>query len=90
MVRAVQPRRRPAGGRRPRSSGGRGDLRRPKALSDLDTATGSGFDTGLIPPGATSAPIRFDNAGTYAYRCTVHPTMTGSPKVGDSDNVVNY
>ena len=54
------------------------------------TATGSGFDTGLIPPGATSAPIRFDNAGTYAYRCTVHPTMTGSLKVGDSDNVINY
>jgi plastocyanin len=54
------------------------------------TATGNGFDTGLIPPGATSAPIRFDNAATYSYRCTVHPSMTGSLKVGDSDTRVDY
>ena len=54
------------------------------------TATGNGFDTGLIAPGGTSSPIPFDNAATYAYRCTVHPSMTGLLKVGDSDTRIDY
>jgi plastocyanin len=41
------------------------------------TATGDGWDTGDIEAGA-SAAIRFDRAGTYAYLCTPHPTMTGT------------
>jgi plastocyanin len=41
------------------------------------TATGNGFDTGAIAPGATSAPITFGSAGTLNYRCTFHPSMTG-------------
>jgi plastocyanin len=42
------------------------------------TATGSGFDTGAIASGATSAPIKFDTAGTLSYRCSFHPSMTGT------------
>jgi len=54
------------------------------------TATGQGFDTGAIAPGTTSAPIQFNNAALYAYRCTVHPTMTASVQVGSSTTRVGY
>jgi plastocyanin len=43
---------------------------------------GSGFDTGSIAPGATSAPIAMTAAGTLKYHCTFHSTMTGSLVVG--------
>jgi plastocyanin len=39
--------------------------------------TGNGFDTGFIPPGGTSAPIKFSTAGTFNYHCGIHPSMTG-------------
>jgi plastocyanin len=45
------------------------------------TATGSGFDTGSIPPGATSAPITFSAAGNVAYHCSIHPSMVGTLSV---------
>ena len=45
------------------------------------TATGSGFDTGSIPPGATSAPITFSTAGDVAYHCSIHPSMVGTLSV---------
>jgi plastocyanin len=51
------------------------------ADSIAHTATGSGFDTGLIPAGATSAPITFATAGSIAYHCSVHPSMVGSLSV---------
>lgn len=43
------------------------------------TATGSGgaFDTGTVG-GGQSASVTFDTAGTFAYVCTIHPTMQGS------------
>ena len=41
------------------------------------TATGDGWDTGLLAQGE-SGSIRFDRAGTYAYICTPHPSMTGT------------
>ena len=42
------------------------------------TATSAGnFDTESIAPGGTSA-ITFSTAGTFAYVCTIHPTMTGT------------
>jgi plastocyanin len=41
------------------------------------TATGDGWDTGLLAQGG-SGSIRFDRAGTYAYICTPHPSMTGT------------
>ncbi len=45
------------------------------------TATGTGWDTGQIAPGATSAPIKFSTAGTMNYHSSIHPTMTGTLNV---------
>jgi plastocyanin len=43
------------------------------------TATGNGgaFDTGTVDVGQ-SATISFSLAGTFAYVCTIHPTMQGT------------
>jgi hypothetical protein len=41
------------------------------------TATGSGFDTGVLAKGA-SASHTFASAGTFAYVCTIHPFMHGT------------
>lgn len=41
------------------------------------TATrAKGFDTGPIKPGK-SVSIRFARKGTFAYHCTIHPSMHG-------------
>ncbi len=40
------------------------------------TATDGTFDTQLVTPGASST-VTFATAGTYAYICSVHPTMKG-------------
>jgi len=45
------------------------------------TATGTGWDTGQIPAGQTSAPIKFSTAGTFDYHCSIHPTMVGTLNV---------
>ena len=46
---------------------------------DVDhTATGSGFDTSTITSGGGTATVTFDTAGTFAYACTIHPSMTGT------------
>lgn len=45
------------------------------------TATGAGFDTGAVGPGATSAPITMSTAGNIAYHCSFHPTMVGTLSV---------
>jgi plastocyanin len=45
------------------------------------TATGSGFDTGAIAPGQTSAPVTFAAAGSIDYHCSIHPTMVGTLSV---------
>lgn len=45
------------------------------------TATGTGFDTGTIPSGRTSAPITFTAAGNLDYHCTIHPSMVGTLSV---------
>ncbi len=42
------------------------------------TATGSGFDTGAIGSGQTSAPIKFSTAGSIDYHCSFHPSMVGT------------
>jgi plastocyanin/FtsP/CotA-like multicopper oxidase with cupredoxin domain len=42
---------------------------------------GPNFDTGNIAPGATSAPIVFNTAGTMNYRCNIHPNMTATIQV---------
>jgi plastocyanin len=46
--------------------------------STAHTATAAGaFDTGNIASGA-SATVTFDTAGTFAYACSIHPTMTAT------------
>ena len=43
--------------------------------------TGTGFNTGAINGGATSAPITFSTAGTIDYHCGFHPSMVGTLNV---------
>jgi plastocyanin len=45
------------------------------------TQNGGGFDTGLISPGATTAPITVSVPGTLNYHCEVHPSMVGALNV---------
>lgn len=40
------------------------------------TATGDDFDTGNLS-GDASASVTFDAPGTFAYQCTIHPSMQG-------------
>ena len=42
------------------------------------TADGGAWDTGLIAPNATSAPIAMITAGSFPYHCTPHPTMVAT------------
>jgi plastocyanin len=42
------------------------------------TADNGSFDTGNIPGGASSQPIKFNAAGSVPYHCTPHPFMTGT------------
>ena len=48
------------------------------ATTHTATQDGGGFDTGLIPPGGTSAPITVTAAGSFRYHCAVHPSMVGA------------
>ena len=57
------------------------------AHHDEHTATGSGFDTGVIGPGQV-ATIVLDTAGKFAYACQIHPVMTGSISVRGEDGLV--
>ena len=36
------------------------------------TADDNSFDTGVVAPGTTSAAIKFDKPGTYAFYCQFH------------------
>jgi plastocyanin len=47
---------------------------------DAHTATGIGFDTGIMQPG-TLATVTFDRPGTFPYACQIHPEMTGIVEV---------
>jgi plastocyanin len=44
-------------------------------------ATDESFDTGDLAPGATSAPVSFEEPGTYSYFCGIHNSMTGTVTV---------
>jgi plastocyanin len=50
-------------------------------IAHTATQNGGGFDTGLIAPGATTAPITLSTPGTLNYHCEVHPTMVGALNV---------
>lgn len=45
------------------------------------TADDGSFDTGNVASGA-DASVTFDTAGTFAYTCTIHPSMRGTVVVG--------
>ena len=47
------------------------------ATAHTATAGDGSFDTESIGPGESST-ITFDTAGTYAYVCSIHPTMAGT------------
>jgi len=48
------------------------------APTHTSTSNTGVWNTGPIAPGATSAAISFPTAGTFAYHCAIHPSMTGS------------
>ncbi len=47
------------------------------AQNHTATANGGSFDTGAIG-GNTSKSVTFSTAGTFAYHCKIHPSMTGT------------
>jgi plastocyanin len=57
--------------------------RNADSIAHTATQDGSGFDTGSIAPGATSAPITLSVAGTVNYHCSFHPSMVGSLNVAN-------
>ena len=46
------------------------------------TADDGSFDTGVIAPGASSAPVKFDKPGTFAYFCQFHGAPGGVDMAG--------
>ena len=56
--------------------------------SDEHTATGSGFDTGVIPDEGGTATVVLDTPGSFPYACSIHPEMTGVIRVRDENGVV--
>jgi plastocyanin len=57
-------------------------------LDDDDhTATGNDFDTGVIRPGELHT-ILFNEPGSFAYSCQIHPVMVGRVEVRDASGSV--
>lgn len=54
---------------------------------DPHTATGAGFDTGIMQPGEQST-VTFDEPGTFPSSCQIHPIMTGVVEVRDASGNV--
>jgi plastocyanin len=44
------------------------------------TATGKAFDTGVLSKGSTGS-FTFEQAGTFTYICSIHPSMHGTVRV---------
>lgn len=55
--------------------------RNADSLPHTATADNRAFDTGTIAANATSAPIAMSSAGSFAYHCGIHPSMTGTLNV---------
>lgn len=51
---------------------------------DPHTATGVGFDTGIMQPGGQTT-ITYEQPGVFPYACRLHPVMTGVVEVRDPD-----
>lgn len=56
--------------------------------SDEHTATGAGFDTGIIPDEGGMVTVVLDTPGVFPYACQIHPEMTGVIRVRDAGGVV--
>src|SRR5215207_1455880 len=56
--------------------------------NDEHTATGSGFDTGIITDEGGMATVVLDTPGVFPYACLIHPEMTGVIRVRDENGVV--
>ena len=67
------------------------------SVAHTATAGDGSFDTGNIGPG-TTATVTFDTAGTFAYHCSIHRTMTATvvvegaatnptPTIGDAVSI---
>jgi plastocyanin len=67
------------------------DLGQQVTFVNLDdnahTATGAGFDTGVIDPGR-QVTFTFDEPGTFPFACRIHPVMTGTVAVRDASGAV--
>ncbi len=55
---------------------------------DDHTATGSGFDTGIIRERGGVASVTLDTPGRYPFACQIHPEMVGEVLVRDEDGNV--
>lgn len=55
--------------------------RNADSLTHTATSAGTGFDTGNVGAGATSTPVMMGTAGSFDYRCRIHPGMTGTVNV---------
>ena len=58
-------------------SGGRVTWTNEDAVPHTATDRAKGWDTGTLAKGA-SASKTFESPGTFAYYCTIHPSMTGT------------
>jgi len=47
------------------------------SIVHTSTSNGSGWDSGIMAPGA-SFSFTFQTAGTFTYKCTIHPGMMGT------------
>ena len=52
-------------------------VRNTDGVTHTFSATDGSFDTGDIPSGASKV-VTLTTAGTFAYRCNIHPSMTGT------------
>jgi plastocyanin len=52
--------------------------RNADAITHTATQDSSGFNTGSIAGGATSAATMMSTAGTFPYHCAIHPGMVGT------------
>jgi plastocyanin len=52
--------------------------RNTRGTTHTSTADGGAWNTGNIAPGATSAAIQMNTAGSFPYHCIFHPTMVAT------------
>ena len=50
------------------------------AIAHDSVADGGMWNSGILSPGQ-SFPFRFTTAGTFTYKCTIHPNMVGTVTV---------